>query len=75
MVDVAVVGVVVAAAYHGADITGLRLNDDHAHVELVGAGVNELLDGRILCCLLNRGVDGGLDGQNALESTSVENCS
>ena len=67
MVDVAVVGVVVAAAYHGADITGLRLNDDHAHVELVGAGVNELLDGRILCCLLDRGVDGGLDGQAALE--------
>ncbi len=67
VVDVRVVGVVVAAAHHGLDVAGLGVDHDHAHVELVSAHAGELLGGNLLGRLLNGGVDGGLDGQAALE--------
>ena len=67
MVHVVLVGVVVVAAHHALDVAGLGVDDDHAHVQAVERERVELLADGILCHLLHRGVDGGLDGQAALK--------
>ena len=67
MVYVVLVGVVVVAAHHALDVAGLGVDDDHAHVQAVERERVELLTDGILCHLLHRGVDGGLDGQAALK--------
>ena len=67
MVYVVLVGVVVVATHHALDVAGLGVDDDHAHVQAVERERVELLADGILCHLLHRGVDGGLDGQAALK--------
>ena len=67
VVHVVLVGVIVVAAHHALDVAGLGVDDDHAHVQAVERERVELLADGILCHLLHRGVDGGLDGQTALK--------
>ena len=68
MVDVVGVGVVIAAADHGLDVTGLGVDNAHADLQVVcGRVLVDVLDGSGLGGLLDRGVDGGGHGEATLE--------
>ena len=67
VVDVVLVGVVVVAAHHALNVAGLGVDNDHTHIQAVERKRIELGADGVLCHLLHRGVDGGLDGQAALK--------
>ena len=71
VVGVLVVGVVVAATHHGADVARAVLEHGHAGVEAVEVPTVELLHHRRLGSRLDGGVDRGVDGEAAREDGVV----
>ena len=71
VVGVMLVGVVVLAAHHGADVARAILDDGHAGLEAVEVVAVELVDDRGLGGSLDSGVDGGVDGKAARENGVV----